>query len=619
LSGGLVGSAVAVMLVAGFQVASGSLAARRASSVLQLAGTWLGISPLQTLLIANGVAFAIAARSASGDGPHAISPLATPLWLAAIVIVILGCRIRHQTSSAIRWTRVEIAGLSLLTLAALALRAWGIGQMPFVLNGDEGSAGLTAWEFLTGVRNNVLSLGWFSFPGLYFGLLSLFQVVFGRTMEAVRLLSALTGALTIPFLYAAVRSMFGRPAAWASAAWLGALHIHVFFSRVAYNNIFDPLLLVLAVTGLWQGWREGRRAPFLTAGLALGLSQFFYTTGRLTPVILALWTLLLAMRRRPDRARLSGLAGMLLVAAVVVLPLGLLYAQHPDQLLFTASRVSLLVPGLTAEAAAALGTSVGGLILEQIWITTLGLTVAELQGVYYEPGVPMLISLSAVLFLIGLGLCALRLRDPRYSLPLLIMAGGILAGGLSIQAPNSQRLLYLTPALAMVVGLPFGAVWTWSTRRRPVGRMALVAVGAALLGVMIVQNLDALFVRYFPREEYGSLNEAVTQEMAAILPYWRAPPRVYFLGGERMISASIPNLAYLVPDAMPTVLTSAGDVPDRATGWIAIVLPEEGDELTALRRRFPEGTGMRRYNRHGTVLFDIWAVDDAATALRSLP
>ncbi len=201
--------------------------------------------------------------------------------------------------------------------------------MPYVLSGDEGSAGLTAWEFRTGARDNLLSLGWFSFPALYFGLLSVSQAVFGRTAEAIRLVSALAGALTIPALYWMARQMFGRPAALAAAAWLGAFHVHVFFSRLAYNNIFDGLLFVLAAGGLWLGWQEGRRDGFLLAGLSLGLSQYFYTTARLTPIVLTIWVVLLAFHRRPDRARTSGLAAAGLAALAVFLPLGMLYDLTP--------------------------------------------------------------------------------------------------------------------------------------------------------------------------------------------------------------------------------------------------------------------------------------------------
>ncbi len=615
--------AIAVLFLGCAQTLT-ALAARRAGLVArqvprfsQRAAGWLGVQPVQLLLIADGLILALASRSAAGDAPLNASPLANPLWLTGIVLVSAGCWARTPAWSAERWPRGEIVVVALLTLLALAVRAWEIGSMPYVLSGDEGSAGLTAWEFRTGARDNLLSLGWFSFPALYFGLLSASQSVFGRTTEAIRLVSALAGALTIPALYWMARRMFGRPAALAAAAWLAAFHVHVFFSRLAYNNIFDGLLFVLAAGGLWLGWQEGRRDAFVAAGLGLGLSQYFYTTARLTPIVLTLWVILLAIHRRPDRARLSGLAACVLAALAVFLPLGMLYASHPDQLFFTASRVSMLIPGWTAEAAAALGTTAAGLVLEQIWVTALGLTVAELQGVYYAPGVPMLISVSAVLFIAGLVLCLVRIRNPRYSLPLLVLVGAILLGGLSIQAPNSQRLLYMAPALALMVVLPLEAVREWSARRWPGGRRALSVLAGLLLAVMLTQNLDHLFRDYFPREEYGSVHGEVTQ---AIIELWPAIPPgtpAFFFGGERMGFASIPSLAYLRPEAHATDVDRVEQIPPSIHNLVAFVLPEQSASLAALQSRFPEGIALRRYNRHGRPLFDIWAVGDVAQSLSS--
>jgi 4-amino-4-deoxy-L-arabinose transferase-like glycosyltransferase len=611
-------ASLAVAIFGSLETLAGVLAARHLATRLERIAAWVDVSATQALAIANGLVLAIAARASAGDGPLVLSPLATPLWLAGIALVVWGCSRRGETSTARRWTRLEIAAVGLLALAAFAVRAFDLGHLPFVLSGDEGSAGLTAWEFRSGARDNLLSLGWFSFPSFYFALISFGQLVFGRTTEAVRIVSAVAGALTIPALYALAREMVSRPAAFAAAAWLAAFHVHVFFSRLAYNNIFDGLLLVVAAGGLWRGWHTGERRAFLVAGLALGLSQFFYTTGRLTPILLSLWLVLLVLHSRPDRIRLAGLTTTLLAGAAVFLPLGLLYVEHPGELFFTASRVSMLIPGWTAEAAAALGTSASGLVLEQIWVTALGLTVGELQGVYYASGAPLLISLSGVLFFGGLAICLARGRQPRYSLWLLILAGTILAGGLSIQAPNSQRLLYLSPALALLVVLPLEEAWGWARVHWPQGRSAVLVCGAILLAVMMAQNVDSLFLGYFPREEYGSPNGAVTQEMIAILPAFPDETRVYFFGGKRMGFASIPSLAYLLPQATATDADSAQDVPADATGLLAIVLPEQAPVLAELEQRFPEGAGMRRYNRFGRVLFDLWAVGEAAAALPSI-
>lgn len=616
-AGGLQPPAAAALGLGILELAAGTwpAAAHRVVAHLPTAVTMRSAAPRnRVLLVYNGLALSLLSRAASGDGLQTIHPLASPLWLAAIALVCAGCWERTPRTDARRWTRLEVSALVLLTAVALAVRASHLGTMPYVLSGDEGSAGLTAWEFQTGARNNLLGLGWFYFPSLYFGLLSFSQGFFGRTVEAIRGISAVAGALTIPALYWTARPMFGRLAAFGAATWLAAFHVHVLFSRVAYNNIFDGLLFTLAAGALWRGWQDGDRRAFVLAGLSLGFSQYFYTTSHLTPILLAVWAVLLGLDRRPDRARLLGLTASLLVALTVFLPLGLLYAAHPDTLFFTASRVSMILPGWTSEAAAALGTTWTGLVLEQIWVTALGLTVAELQGVYSEPGVPMLISVSAVLFLAGVSLCVLRCRNPRYSLPLLVVAGTILVAGMSIEAPSSQRMLFMSPSLAVMVTLPLEQARAWSARRWPGGTRALAALAGILLVIMVAQNVDHLFRRYFPREEYGSLHGAVTQAIIDLWPELPPDVPVYFFGGGRMQFASIPSLAYLRPEAHALDLDRPDQIPADPPDLIAIVLPPLAGTLQDLQVRFPEGVASERYNRQGRLLFYLFVTGEAARA-----
>jgi len=227
----------------------------------------------------------------------------------------------------------------------------------------------------------------------------------------------------------------------------------------------------------------------------------------------------------------------------------------------------------------------------------------------------MLISVSAILFFVGLVICFLRCRNPRYSLPLLVLLGTILMGGLSIQAPNSQRLLFVSPALALMVVLPLEEARGWSARRWPGGQRALTGLAALLLVITLAQNIDHLFRRYFPREEYGSLNGAVTQKMIEIWPSLPPDVPVYFFGGDRMGFASIPSITYLRPEAQATDVDHVDQIPARTSGLIAVVLPEEQASLVDLQERFPGGTVSRRYNRQGRLLFDLYATGEAAQAL----
>jgi hypothetical protein len=292
------------------------------------------------------------------------------------------------------------------------------------------------------------------------------------------------------------------------------------------------------------------------------------------------------------------------------MPLMLLYVAHPGEVLFTASRVSMLVPGWIEPAAAALGTTPFGLILEQIWVTALGLSAAELQGVYYGSGVPLLFGLSTPLFYLGLLYCILHLRDPRYNLPLLALALTLLVGGLSIQAPNAQRMLLLPPILAMAVTLPLNQAVEWIAARAVRLKPAAVVIAAGLVLVMGAQNLDHLFGRYFRQDQYGSLNGEVTMEMVNVLKEVPSRQPVYFIGGERMGFYSIPSLPYLLPDVRgidleyPYALPENEDSPDLQY-WI-FVLPEQTQALELIHERYSPADLSARYNRQGRLLFYLY-------------
>jgi len=576
-------------------------------ALLSRLADWWEIAPAQAPLIALGLGLAAASRAASGDGPSVHSPLATPLWLAGILLVYLGTRSPSQGASRVRISPGELGLLLLLTCIAFLIRAWRVESMPYVLSGDEGSAGLTAWEFLDGQRDNFLGLGWFSFPSLYFWLLSRAQVLLGRTVLAIRLPSAIAGALTIPATYWLVREMLGRRAAWMAALWLTAFHQHVFFSRVAYNNIFDGLFLALSAAALYRGWRQNRRIFFQLAGLAVGVSLFFYTTSRLIPILLALWCLSLRRIQADSHSRLPGLTSAALMAGATAMPLLMLYAHHPDSLLFTASRVSMLVPGWLGPAAEALGTTPLGLILEQTWITLLGLGVAALQGVYYDPGVPMLFGISLPLILLGLAMALIRPSAPARLLPLLSLAATLVVGGLSIQAPNAQRMLLLPPMLSVLLILPLEAGLRWVEVSRPsLSKATMFATGLLVL-LAAGENARHLFLDYFPREEYGSLNGEVTQAMIEILAEEGPGTQIYFIGGERMAFDSIPSLPYLLPGVRGTDLEAPYRIPkashSSASPRIFFILPEQSQAIQAIPRLYPGGQLRAGYNRHGRLLF----------------
>ncbi|MBM2848562.1 MAG: glycosyl transferase, family 39, partial [Anaerolineales bacterium] len=258
----------------------------------------LRITPFQLILLLLAGMSAYAARFFAGNDAKMLNPLAAVAsWLAALGLVMTGSYDfgAGRNSSAVSevlgpsWSRREMFAMAALMIFAFLVRAVANGEIPHVLTGDEGSAGLAAVDILEGRFNNPFIVSWFSFPSLFFFAPAVSIGIWGQTYEALRLPSAFAGALTVGGLYWLARPMFGRGVAGVSAAMLATLNFHVHFSRIGLNNIWDGLFAVLALGMLWRGWLSGRRSYFVGAGFLVGLSHYFYTSATVVPLMMLAW------------------------------------------------------------------------------------------------------------------------------------------------------------------------------------------------------------------------------------------------------------------------------------------------------------------------------------------
>jgi 4-amino-4-deoxy-L-arabinose transferase-like glycosyltransferase len=593
------------------------LSARFFSQVYRLqtrVGIWFNTTPQSVSIFFSGLGLCTVGSFTAGTGPSATQNLSLPLWILGIILVCLS--LRTQEKSPLPPSEPSGHGrlILLLLLIGSSIRLFGLGNMPYVLSGDEGSVGLVGWEFVDGSRDNLLGLGWFSFPALYSWLLSLSQAIFGRTSLAIRLVSSIAGTISIAATYFAGKFIFNRKVGLIAAAWLTTFHYHVFFSRIAYNNIFDGLFLILCIGFLFRGWKNNSRSDFLSLGLLLGFSQYFYTTSHAIPIILLLWLPWLHLRHSKVNNRSQHLLATLIVTGSVTMPLITTYLSNPDSLTFTAGRVSLLDPSLIGPAAEALGTTPFGLIMEQTLVTVLGLSVGELQGIYLDSGQPMLIGLSLIIYFLGLLIILVRWRQSRSAILLIALLVSILIGGLSIQAPNSQRLILLPPVIALTIAVFLDASQERLNKQWPRLHLLSNVLLLASIGWMAFENLQQLFWEYYPNEHYGSLNGEVSQEMVEFLQEETPGVDIYFIGGNRMQFDSIPSITYLAPALQGESIERLEDLSlpssiHRRT--LFIILPEQRPTLEILASTYPESSIIARYNRHGRLLFYVRILEPA--------
>jgi 4-amino-4-deoxy-L-arabinose transferase-like glycosyltransferase len=604
LAGGL-------FFLVGIQTAMRGGLPSRMGQILARLAAFLRVTPGQVVLLALAPGFAFVARQAAGDGILAHqAAVATLAWLLAVALVIAGSVNRHEGEPAQRLdvTRRDVLlSLGLFALA-LALRASAMTRFPNTYSGDEGSAGLFALELLTGKANNLFGVGWFSFPAFYFTVQSAAIALLGQTIEAVRLTSALAGALTVVALYWLGRAMFDRTTALLAALYLAASHYHIHMSRIALNNVWDALFGTLAIFGLWYGWRSGRRWAFILCGVALGLGQYFYVTIRILPILFLIWAAFAFWRQRAQfRDRFHGLVLAALIALVVYLPLGLYFLANPDEFQAPLNRVTIFGEWLERELARGGGTT-AGIILDQAKSGVLGFTHEPLR-LLYNPGSALLLTGAGVLFLLGI-LWAFINFDLRYLLLLLPLPAAVAANAVSQDSPASQRYILAIPLVALFMAVPLAQATAWLRAQYPRAQAAVVAAAFTLMALIALVDVNYYFNRVYDNYVLGGLNTVVATEVANFLRDKEpAGQDVYFFGFPRMGYFSLSTIPFLAPDKNGIDIIEPLTIPpdfliDGPT--LFIFLPERLSELELVRQRYPDGAYEEFYSDKGEFLFAVY-------------
>jgi len=533
---------------------------------------------------------------AAGTQPKMIHPyLAIFAWFLAIGLVLAATWIRPAP---LRWPskKLVVLTLALITVAFL-LRVYLDNRIPAVLTGDEAAAGIAAESFTTGAMNNIFITAWYAFPSFFFTIPAFFIGLLGHTTAALRIPSALAGALTVAATFFFARAMFGKRTAWYAAVFMAVLHFHMNFSRIGLNNIWDGLWYVVTIGSLWYGWEKDRRNAYLLAGLSLGISQYFYSSSRTILIMIFGWVVMAAIF---DRARLQrawvNLFLMLFMTGIVVLPLAWYYLIFPNTFMEPMARVAL-TPLWLSQTVAGTGMPAWKIILQQVGLAIGSYTYVPLRA-WYTPGVPLLRPFAAGLFLIGILFLFLR-KGKWHIIPILLWLAAFMAiGGLSESTPAAQRYVAAAPVCALLVGFGLSEsteLLGKAFEKQKYWTTAVSTISIILMAILAVSELNFYFCVYTPNiamsDAHG--NGVVAQSLANYLETQPKDLQVVFFGAPAMGYYSVPSIQYLVPEISGVDINQPWSAADK-TGitshhLLFVFLPNNFDQIQPSLADYPGG------------------------------
>ncbi|GIK75567.1 MAG: hypothetical protein BroJett021_45550 [Chloroflexota bacterium] len=385
-----------------------------------------------------------------------------------------------------------------LIVLALLLRLYRFDDLPFGVWYDEAEHGLQALRIIADQRFRPIFEGAITGPAHYLYLVALSFEWFGVSVQSIRLVSVLFGVLAVVAAYIVGAELFGRRVGLVLAALLAASSWALTLSRFGmYATMSTPLFALLTAAFVLRSLRTERLLDFTLAGLWLGLGLCFYTSFRLfAPVVFVFLgyhvVFTLATRRTLPSLRFwLGLGLLIVMAMLVIAPLAVYATKHPEIFWARIENTFIFAGKSEAERWPALWENLRKHVL---MFNVFG----DPNGRHNLPGNPMLDTITAALFVVGVGCTLRRALQPRYLFLLVWLVAALMGGALSLdfEAPQSLRANGALPAAYVIAVIPLAVLArAWRLSAGVYYPNALRFPAVALMAAIAALNVNTYFVR----------------------------------------------------------------------------------------------------------------------------
>ena len=425
----------------------------------------------------------------------------------------------------------EIVALAFVVSAALIYRFYALNQLPNAFDGEAAyfMACSTSLKAAAVVNAGLADGPWSPFGWLYYILVYLVTKLFGSHLLSIRFISALTGIVSIPVLWAFVRRLAGPVEALLASVFLSFALTDMFWSRTDVFPYHAPGLVAIALAWCtYEALVTERLRYFVLAALFMAVSYHQFPSGQ-TLFLIPLGAVAI-------HALLDGGYGKRCWAKALVLLVGagLWYEGRSLNIFLATSHFQKASPfslnagktlwSLPVESPGLLhrvepiARKMGKHVIDVVHSQFVAIVPGEFPHHEAIPGLPGLrvreVSAAvAVLFALGIILLLVRPKKPASQVFLVWILAALLPGLLSTSA-SAHRIAAVFPAFLAAAALAGGRAVR--ALRTLFGRAGGVLAGAG--GALLFAGLAVVAARlYLGRADASTPTTVLMSE--AIHPY----------------------------------------------------------------------------------------------------
>jgi 4-amino-4-deoxy-L-arabinose transferase-like glycosyltransferase len=332
-----------------------------------------------------------------------------------------------------------------IVLTGFLLRIIAIDTVP-ILTHDEGKdVGLLPLMVMSHELNDYFGF-YQSLNNFLFVLGSIPHYFISNHMYSARILGVLTGTGAIVLLYVLTKKLYSIKVALISSFILASNQIHIHFSRVQFVTILDSFYVLVVAIYLYTALRVNKLFSVLFLGIILGIGTHFYSGLRATILITVIF--FLAKQLLSLNLKRIFIQGLTLVTGLFIGlgPLLYVFIFRPEESLARGSALFVIQNGkFTFETV---------IIIAELYFNSLLAYVLKPIDFQYNYGGPLIMFPFSLLFIIGLIILLLKIKEKLNFYFLLLLLGiPLVNSGILYNINNAHRLLSLVPVISIVMAL----------------------------------------------------------------------------------------------------------------------------------------------------------------------